>query len=147
MKLYNGVLIVPGLVVFVIAITFPFWANVVLGRSADDRFQSMESAEGQQCVASREHMRANHMQMLYEWRDLVVREGVRTHHSENLGDIEISLTNTCMKCHAADTVTIEGENYESKATNCQDCHDYVGVDTFCWDCHIEPLTPPAKEAE
>jgi len=36
---------------------------------------------------------------------------------------EISLTGTCLRCHA------EPKKF------CIRCHDYAGVEAFCWDCH------------
>ena len=37
-----------------------------------------------------------------------------------------SLQVTCMDCHS------------NKSKFCDQCHDYMGVDPYCWDCHLEP---------
>ena len=37
-----------------------------------------------------------------------------------------SLSGTCMSCH------------DDKAGFCDKCHDYLGVQPYCWDCHVEP---------
>ena len=39
---------------------------------------------------------------------------------------EMSLQNTCMECHT------------SKKEFCDQCHDYMAVAPFCWDCHVAP---------
>jgi hypothetical protein len=28
--------------------------------------------------------------------------------------------------------------HSNKSKFCDQCHNYVDVDPFCWDCHIEP---------
>ncbi len=71
-------------------------------------------------------MRANHMRLLNDWRDLVVREGERTYTAADGKVYEISLTGTCLKCHS------------NKETFCDRCHDYAGVTPSCWNCHIIP---------
>ena len=72
-------------------------------------------------------MRARHMDLLDDWRDRVVREGERVYVSDLSGaSHEMSLSNTCMDCHS------------NKAEFCDRCHDYMAVDPYCWDCHVEP---------
>jgi hypothetical protein len=66
------------------------------------------------------------MDLLMTWRDQVVRENVRTFVAPDGKTYAMSLTKTCMKCHA------------SKADFCDKCHDYVAVKPYCWDCHIDP---------
>jgi len=52
---------------------------------------------------------------------------VRTYtSSEHHRDFDMSLQNTCMKCHL------------NKDTFCDRCHNYVGVAPKCWECHVEP---------
>jgi len=85
-----------------------------------------------ECVASTEYMRASHMDLLNEWRDEVVREGNRIYTSPNGKEFEMSLTKTCTNCHY------------NKKEFCDQCHDYLGVTPYCWDCHVEP---PKTESE
>jgi len=37
-----------------------------------------------------------------------------------------SLQVTCMDCHS------------NKSKFCDQCHDYLGVAPYCWECHVEP---------
>lgn len=119
--------IVFGLVIFLALVSFPIWFSATQGRT--DYRPELEYPVGEtSCVESKEYMRSDHMDLLNEWRNSVVREGVRSytsteaHHTE----YDMSLQNTCMKCHA------------NKANFCDRCHDYVGVSPKCWECHVEP---------
>jgi hypothetical protein len=67
-----------------------------------------------------------HMDLLNEWRDDVVRKGKRIYTSPGGKKYNMSLSNTCMECHS------------NKAEFCDECHQYAGVDPYCWNCHIEP---------
>ena len=40
----------------------------------------------------------------------------------------MSLTNTCLGCHS------------NKAQFCDQCHNYLEVTPYCWDCHVDPIT-------
>ncbi|MHC4779607.1 MAG: sulfate reduction electron transfer complex DsrMKJOP subunit DsrJ, partial [Planctomycetota bacterium] len=68
----------------------------------------------------------NHMSLLLEWRDAVVREGKK--YTDEVGGkkYRISLVKTCLGCHT------------DKAAFCDRCHDYADVAPDCWNCHIEP---------
>ncbi len=110
-----------------------------------------------QCVAPKPYMTAWHMQMLDNWRHEVVRDGKRyfdtnenlwwdysldasllekwrrlttnadTHNTGQPGKTYYkSLQVTCMECHS------------NKSKFCDECHNYMGVTPYCWDCHIEP---------
>lgn len=138
MRIYESQYVIPGLIVFLAIATFPFWARFVMGGQAAYPY-SKESPAGRQCLLEKSQMRSDHMQMLVEWRDEVVRDGDRTPQETLDGVVvEKSLTNGCMKCHAKEDVTIDGVEYKSVATYCLDCHDYVGVDAYCWECHVDP---------
>jgi hypothetical protein len=78
------------------------------------------------CVESKSFMRAEHMVMLNDWRDLVVREGDRIYIANDGKEYVMSLQNTCMKCHS------------NKKKFCDECHNYLAVKPYCWDCHIQP---------
>jgi len=72
-------------------------------------------------------MRASHMDLLNQWRDDVVRVGNRDYKSTLTGKtFDMSLSRTCMDCHS------------NKADFCDRCHDFLSVDPYCWDCHVEP---------
>lgn len=145
MRLYHGKYIIPGLAVFFVIVTFPMWYGAATGKPAFEN--TIVPADGEHCVESKEFMRANHMQLLNDWRDEVVREGKRVYTAERDGrEWNKSLTKTCMACHGK--AKMEGENVVSAtaATYCQHCHDYVGVNTYCWDCHIDPVRV-GKEAK
>ena len=60
------------------------------------------------------------------WRDEVVRVNQRTFEAPDGREWEKSLTRTCLACHA------------EKAEFCDKCHDYLGVQPYCWDCHVDP---------
>jgi len=117
--------IIFGLIVFLVLATFPAWYGMV----ASGRGEAPEvelPADETQCVESLEFMKANHMNLLDEWRDALVREGQVEYTSETYGDTyEISLTRTCLDCHS------------NKEQFCDKCHNYADVDPYCWDCHVE----------
>ncbi len=90
--------------------------------------------------------RTNHMQMLNDWRDRFVREEERGKFIDKWaekynaakfknGHYELTFQNTCMQCHAR-----EKENSAKQVAKaaCNDCHDYIGVSPYCWDCHFVP---------
>ena len=80
-----------------------------------------------QCVEATDWMRANHPQLLVEWREDVVRGANRIYISRLSGkQFETSLTNTCLSCH------------ENKQEFCDSCHTFAGVSPNCWDCHNAP---------
>jgi len=124
--MHDGGKIIAGLAVFLGLVSFPFWFGAALG--GDGKLPEPKlpaSLQGKQCVESKEYMRAYHMDLLDKWRDEAVREGLRMHVTEDGRQYDKSLTNTCLKCH------------ESRKDFCQQCHNYVGVDPYCWDCHVE----------
>ena len=61
-----------------------------------------------------------------DWREAVVREGIRSYVGSDGREYEISLTETCLGCHS------------NKSEFCDKCHNYVGVRPDCWDCHNVP---------
>lgn len=133
MKLYHGGKIISGLLIFIIILTFPFWYRAVSGKSPVPFDPTTSKSEGN-CIESRDYMRNQHMQLLYDWREMVVREGKRVYVATDGQTYTISLTKTCMKCHGYEN----GDEKISNAMYCIDCHNYAGVNVFCWDCHIDP---------
>ncbi len=118
--MYQGKYIIPGLIVFVALVLFPFVYNA---GSAPFEIKLEYPKNSTECVESKEVMRARHMQILDEWRDMVVRDDVHVYENAKGKRFDISLTNTCMNCHT------------DKATFCDRCHTPVGVEPYCWDCH------------
>lgn len=123
--MYDGGKIIAGLIVFLGLITFPVWSNLA-GDEDGAAPQLKIVTEATECVAPTEYMRSSHMDILSEWRDRVVREGERVYVDHNGKEHQMSLTGTCLGCHS------------NKSEFCEQCHNYVGVKPYCWDCHNEP---------
>ena len=117
--------IVAGLVVFLAVVTSPVWYHSVKGEESRP-LELKIASESQECVAPVEYMRAFHMDLLNDWRDEAVRDGDRIHIGPSGKAYEKSLTGGCMDCHA------------NKEEFCDRCHEYVGAEPYCWDCHGEP---------
>ncbi len=129
MKLYNRGMILAGIIIFLIVVSFPFWYG--RGRAVPPPDLKLDTPAIEQlreklCVEPAPFMRANHMRLLNDWRDSVVREGKRTYTAADGKIYEISLTGTCLKCHS------------NKDQFCDRCHDYAGANPSCWNCHIIP---------
>ncbi|BFR48895.1 sulfate reduction electron transfer complex DsrMKJOP subunit DsrJ [Nitratidesulfovibrio sp. HK-II] len=122
--MYNGKYIIPGIVIFVGLFTFPFWSNLLTPKY--ERPQLALPAGQKECIEPAEYMRAEHMHILDVWRDQALREGKRAYVASNGKVWDISLQNTCMKCHA------------NKADFCDKCHNSNSVSPYCWDCHVAP---------
>ena len=76
-----------------------------------------------QCVADKDTMRREHMNLLRHQRDKTMREGIRTK--------QFSL-NACIDCHASrKTGSVIGSNENF----CQSCHSYAAVKLDCFECH------------
>jgi len=123
--MYDAGKVIPGLVIFGILLAFPIWYSV-----ANDGISYTPEliivTEEEQCVETAQYMRDNHMRMLDEWRQSVVREGNRIYVNSDGKEYEMSLTATCMGCHS------------NKEEFCDRCHNYAGVIPTCWDCHNVP---------
>ena len=117
--------IIGGLVVFLVLVTFPLWHPVAAG--GDSAMPELEYPNDEtECIEETEFMRANHMDMLNDWRDALVRDGITEYTSTSGQQYTMSLTGTCMDCH------------DDRDAFCTRCHDYSNVDPYCWDCHVEP---------
>jgi len=134
MKLYDGGKIFIGILVFVAFATFPFYFNFGTVNAKPEpktdtpAIQEWEKQYGKkECVESKEFMRTEHMQLLNNWRDTVVRQDNRGYlSSANHKRFNMSLQNGCMNCHS------------NKKKFCDECHTYMSVKPYCWDCHIQP---------
>lgn len=124
--MYNGGKIIAGLAIFVALVTSPFLMNI---GKADEAPQpnldtpAINQMSQKQCVESAEFMRTEHMQMLNQWRDQVVRNGDTVYVSSSGQEYEMSLENSCLQCHS------------NKEEFCDSCHTYANVEPYCWDCH------------
>ncbi|MCP4295713.1 MAG: hypothetical protein GY786_08920 [Proteobacteria bacterium] len=121
--MYDKKLVIPGLILFLALVTLPFWAS---GGDENQTAKPIIKAGLTQCVESKDFMRANHMQLLDQWRDSVVRDQQRTYVSSTGKHFDKSLTNTCLECHS------------NKSEFCDSCHESVGVEPYCWSCHLDP---------
>ncbi len=135
MKLYDGGKIIIGLAVFLAFALFPFYNNIGKVNAKPEpktdtpAIQDWEKLYGKkECVEPKEWMRAEHMQLLNNWRDAVVRQMYRGYVSTSNGKkFNMSLQNECMRCHS------------NKKKFCDECHNYMAVVPYCWDCHIAPV--------
>jgi len=135
MKIYNGGPIFIGIVVFLAVALFPFYSNVGKVNAKPEpktdtpAILEYEKLNGKkECVESKEWMRGEHMQLLNQWRDSVVRDDNRGYVSTaSHKRFNMSLQNGCMQCHS------------NKKKFCDECHNYLSVKPYCWDCHIQPV--------
>jgi len=126
--MYNAGKIIIGLIIFLGLVTAPFWYN--RGKASPPLKLEVGTLE-KQCVEPTPFMKASHMQLLNQWRDEVVRNGKRIYTSSTGKTYDMSLQNTCTKCHA------------KKSQFCDRCHTYMDSAPKCWDCHIAPVEPTA----
>lgn len=123
--MYDSGKIIGGVIVFVCVVTFPIWYAVANGKAGYVP-QPQIDTQAQQCIEPTQYMRDNHMQLLVQWRETVVRTGERTYVATDNRVYDMSLTGTCLQCHP------------NKAQFCDQCHNYTGVSPNCWDCHNLP---------
>lgn len=128
--MYDGWKIIIGIIIFIGIATFPILydigkASVPPPEPKIDTPEIQKMAE-KKCIESKSFMKTEHMVMLNDWRDSVVRDGNRLYIATDGKEYAMSLQNTCMKCHS------------NKKKFCDECHNYVAVKPYCWDCHIEP---------
>ena len=92
------------------------------------------------CVEEAAAMQANHMELLLQWREGVVRQGDVSRVEINDQSYAKSLTETCMACHT------------DRQKFCYRCHQYANTlpawpardssvaqgGIRCWNCHLQP---------
>ncbi len=136
--MYNGGKIFVGILIFIIVFTSPIWTNW-LNREEAHKPNIVLPKDYKECVAETGYMKANHMDLLNRWRDLVVRENIRFLEKDGQPYLidgkktEMSLTKTCLKCH------------NNKENFCDECHNYLDVSPYCWDCHVSKYNPKDVE--
>ncbi len=157
--MYDGGKIIPGLIIALCLFLSPFLYNAGKAAKPPEVELSPKAKEAKECIAPKAYMTVWHMQLLDNWRHEVVRNGDRFYNSEQdlwwnlrfdyrlmenwrrfvsgVGEEEKvpgkagkvyykSLQVTCMDCHS------------NKSKFCDECHNYLGVTPYCWDCHIAP---------
>jgi hypothetical protein len=125
--MYDKEKIIPGLLIFIALATFPIWYGLVSAGDAP-KPELREDLKGTKCIEDTAYMRANHMQLLMDWRDEVVREGSPRTFKDAGGAVrQKSLTLECLSCHS------------NKDKFCDECHEYLKVKPYCWDCHVIPI--------
>jgi hypothetical protein len=137
-KIFDRNKIIAGLVIFLVIITVPLWKNLrktvaAPTPSLDTPVIKKLADKDKKCIMPTDWMRANHMQMLIDWRENVVRVNERkvtTSRGREFVSPDgkkylASLTNTCLECHS------------NKAQFCDQCHNYAAVAPNCWGCHLE----------
>lgn len=130
--MYNKGTIIIGLAIFVVLVTFPLWFN---GLTAGTDMPTPVPPPGgeTQCVLPAKEMRDNHMQVLDQWRDEVLRDGGRVSVTVGGKEYRKGLQTACMQCHT------------NKEQFCDPCHTYASVKPYCWDCHLAPAEAASKE--
>ncbi len=123
-------LILGGLALCLGAFTWPAWRTLASAPPVPPDLA--RPAQATRCVAPTDYMRASHMVLLGQWREAVVRNGVRTYTAADGRTFRMSLTGTCLRqCHT------------DKRKFCDRCHDYADVRPTCWDCHLDGSGEPA----
>ena len=118
--------IIAGIVIFFVVATFPFWLNMFMEKApVPELVLTAKAKAAEKCVRETDYMTANHMQLLDEWRDTVVRKTERIFVNAEGKEFNMSLSNTCLDCHS------------NKAEFCDRCHQYASIEPYCWDCHID----------
>src|SRR5512141_3203840 len=107
MKLYGGGKILIGLVIFLAFVLFPFYYNYgTVNAKIEPKTDTpairdwVQKYGKKECVEPKEVMRPDHMQILNNWRDMVVRNGDRVYVNSEGKSFTMSLQNTCLNCHS-----------------------------------------------
>ena len=124
--MYDGGKIIIGLIIGLGLLLSPFFYNAGKAAKAPDPELTAKAKEAKDCVAPKDYMRESHFTLLDEWRHTLVRDGERYYKAFDGKRYYKSLQVTCLECHS---------NYNDF---CLQCHNYVDVNPYCWDCHILP---------
>jgi len=117
--------VMAGLAIFLAVATSPVWSHALKGAEVGAPELTI-GGKSPVCVAETSYMRTLHMDLLNDWRDEAVRDGDRVY--VGLGGVEYdkSIDGTCLEsCHS------------NREEFCDRCHQYVGEEVSCWECHGE----------
>ena len=128
--MYDAGKIITGLIIGIALLLFPIWYNVGKAAKTPEPALTAKAKEAKECVEPKPYMKTQHMKMLDQWRNEAIREASSIYVAGSGKTFDKSLQNTCMECHS------------NKTKFCDQCHNYMGVSPYCWDCHIQP-----KESE
>jgi hypothetical protein len=84
---------------------------------------AIKAGDGASCVADKEFMKKNHMDLLKHQRDGTMHMGLRTQRFSLKG---------CVNCHAGKAT---GSVIAAPDDFCRGCHVYSGVTLDCFECH------------
>ena len=124
--MYDATKILAGLIIGLGFFMSPFFYNAGKAAKAPTPELTPKAKEAEKCVLDTNFMRKKHMQLLDDWRHTVVRDGVRYFKAPDDQRYLMSLQLTCMECHS------------NKTKFCDQCHNYLGVNPYCWECHLPP---------
>jgi len=124
--MYDGWKIIIGLIIGIGLLIFPLFYNGLKAAKAPEPELTAKAKEAKECIEPKSLMRTQHMKILDRWRNEAVRDANRLYESTSGMRFDKSLQNTCMDCHS------------NKSKFCDQCHNYMGVVPYCWDCHIAP---------
>jgi hypothetical protein len=124
--MYDGGKIITGLIIGLAFFIIPIWMNLGKAAKAPELELTEKAKAAGSCVADTSYMKASHFSLLDKWRHEVVRDADRFYKSKSGKIYYKSLQVTCMDCHS------------NKSKFCDQCHNYMSVKPYCWDCHLEP---------
>ncbi len=127
--MYDAKKVIPGILIFLALLTFPFWLGkgkaIPAVQPNLDTPKIRELAE-KKCIEPTAFMRSSHMKLIDTWRTAVVRDGERIYVASDGKKIPMSLSQNCLGCHS------------NKEQFCDTCHNYASVKPNCWSCHNVP---------
>jgi hypothetical protein len=124
--MYDGGKIIAGLVIGLLLLLSPFLYNAGKAAKAPEPELTAKAKEAKKCVMDKSYMTRSHFSLLDKWRNEAVRGEDRYFKRSDGKMFYKSLQVTCMDCHS------------NKTKFCDQCHNYMGVSPYCWDCHIAP---------
>ncbi|MES0490405.1 MAG: sulfate reduction electron transfer complex DsrMKJOP subunit DsrJ [Leptospirales bacterium] len=125
--MYNKTKVSIGILLFLCLASLPFWHSLMQdGEDSAIKNPVILATAGETCVEDRAFMRSNHMVLLHQWRDEVVRENKREYTNSHGELFQKSLSKTCLGCHS------------NKKEFCETCHAQASVKVTCFDCHLQP---------
>ncbi len=128
--MYHKGYVLLGAVLIILVFALPTIYNSVNAAKTEI---TLAKAKGE-CIRNVEWMKANHMELLKQWRDERMRTGQIYYKSPDTGKTYIISIDTCFECH------------KSKAEFCDKCHEYSGVNKpYCFGCHLTPELIKGKE--